>query len=42
MMMLANKILAKNIGTWFRAKKIAVNIRITKFIIFHNKGKQYI
>jgi len=29
----------KKIATWFRSNKMAVNISKTKFIIFHNKGK---
>lgn len=29
----------KKLATWFRANKMAVNIGKTKFIIFHNKGK---
>ena len=29
----------KKIASWFRANKMAVNIGKTKFIIFHNKGK---
>ena len=30
----------KKIASWFRANKMAVNIGKTKFIIFHNKGKE--
>jgi hypothetical protein len=30
----------KKIATWFRANKMAVNIGKTKFILFHNKGKE--
>ncbi len=29
----------KKIALWFRANKMAVNISKTKYIIFHNKGK---
>jgi len=30
----------KKIATWFRANKMGVNIGKTKFILFHNKGKE--
>jgi hypothetical protein len=29
----------KKIALWFRANKMAVNIGKTKFIVFHNRGK---
>jgi hypothetical protein len=29
----------RKIALWFRANKMAVNIGKTKFIVFHNRGK---
>jgi hypothetical protein len=29
----------KNTSRWFRANKMAVNTSITKYIIFHTRGK---
>ena len=29
------------LANWFRANKMAVNISITKYVIFHTKGKKF-
>lgn len=31
----------QKMSTWFRANKMAVNTSITKYIIYHTKGKKF-